>query len=125
MNTTHFRHTRFQVRPIFKKGNKTSPNNYRPVSLTSIVCKIFESFIRNALYDHLVKNNLLSNHQFGFCKGRSCISQLLVTIEKWMSCMDNNVPTDAIYLDFSKAFERFHIRGLFTNSKVMVYVVMF
>ena len=77
----------------------------RPVSLTSIICKLFESFLRDALYDHLVKNNLLSKHQFGFCKGRSCISQLLVVIQEWMSCIDKDVPTDAIYLDFSKAFD--------------------
>ena len=56
-------------------------------------------------FSHLVKNNLLSKHQFGFCKGRSCISQLLVVIQEWMSCIDKDVPTDAIYLDFSKAFD--------------------
>ena len=94
-----------EVKPIFKKGDKTDPGNYRPVSLTSIVCKMFESFLRDVLYDHLVKHSLLSNHQFGFCKGRSCISQLLVVIHKWMSCIDNDVPTDAIYLDLSKAFD--------------------
>ena len=94
-----------EVKPIFKKGDKTSPGNYRPVSLTSIVCKVFESFLRDALYEHLVKNKLLSKHQFGFCKGRSCVSQLLVVIHHWLSCMDRDVPTDAIYLDLSKAFD--------------------
>ena len=94
-----------EVRPIFKKGDKTQPGNYRPVSLTAIVCKLFESFFRDALYEHIVKNKLLSNHQFGFCKGRSCVSQLLVTIHKWMSCLDRNNPVDAVYLDLSKAFD--------------------
>ena len=94
-----------EVRPLFKKGNKTSPGNYCPVSLTAIVCKLFESFVREALYNHLVDNKLLSIHQFGFCKGRSCISQLLVTIHNWISCMDRDIPTDAIYLDLSKAFD--------------------
>merc|ERR1739842_187527 len=56
-----------EVKPIFKKGDKSDPGNYRPVSLTSIVCKVFESFLRDALYEHLVKNKLLSKHQFGFC----------------------------------------------------------
>ena len=69
-----------EVRPIFKKGSKTSPGNYRPVSLTSVCCKIFEKFIRDALYDHLINNNLLCKDQFGFCKGRSCVSQLLLTV---------------------------------------------
>ena len=94
-----------EVKPIYKKGDKTEPGNYRPVSLTSIICKLFETFLRDALYDHLVKHKLLSNHQFGFCKGRSCVSQLLVVIHKWMSCMDKDTPTDAIYLDLSKAFD--------------------
>ena len=94
-----------EVRPIFKKGDKTAPGNYRPVSLTAIICKVFEAFLRDVLYNHLVQNNLLSEHQYGFCKGRSCISQLLVTIHNWISFMDKGVPTDAVYLDLSKAFD--------------------
>ena len=47
-----------EVRPIFKKGDKTSPGNYRPVSLTAITCKLFETFIRDLLYNHLVENEL-------------------------------------------------------------------
>ncbi len=54
-----------EVRPIFKKGCKETPGNYRPVSLTAIVCKIFEGFIRSALFNHLTSNNLLSPHQYG------------------------------------------------------------
>ena len=73
--------------------------------MTSIVCKIFEIFLRNALYNHLVENNLLSNDQFGFCSGRSCVTQLLVTLSSWMESTDNSTPVDAIYLDFSKAFD--------------------
>ena len=69
------------------------------------MCKIFETFVRDALYNHLTNNNLLSEDQFGFCKGRSCDSQLLVTIHDWMIDLDNNIPTDAIYLDLSKAFD--------------------
>ena len=66
-----------EVRPLFKKGSKCKPGNYRPVSLTSIVCKVFESFVRDALNNHIVSNKLLSSEQFGFCKGRSCVTQLL------------------------------------------------
>ena len=94
-----------QVRPIFKKGSKVSAGNYRPVSLTSVVCKVFEGFIRDAMYTHFVTNNLLSDKQFGFCKGRSCITQLLVTLHDWMCDLDNNTPVDVMYLDFKKAFD--------------------
>ena len=103
------------VRPIFKKGNKSSPGNYRPVSLTSILCKVFESFIRDALNNHLVKNNLLSQNQFGFSKGRSCTSQLLVTINEWMSYIDDKIPVDAAYLDFRKAFDSVPHKRLLTK----------
>ena len=94
-----------EIRPIFKKGCKSTPGNYRPVSLTSILCKVFEGFVRDALYNHIVTNNLLSVKQFGFCKGRSCVTQLLTTVNKWMKCIDENRPVDAIYLDFAKAFD--------------------
>ena len=94
-----------EVRPIFKKGDKSTPGNYRPVSLTSVCCKIFESFIKGALYSHLADNKLLSQHQFGFCEGRSCVSQLLGIIDDWLSSKDNNTPVDAVYLDFRKAFD--------------------
>ena len=94
-----------EVKPIFKKGDRSAAGNYRPVSLTSVVCKLFESFIRDALCSHLVTNNLLSPYQFGFCKGRSCVTQLLSTINNWFEFLDDNVPVDAIYLDFQKAFD--------------------
>ena len=94
-----------EVKPIFKKGDKSSPGNYRPVSLTSVVCKIFETFVRDALYEHLTSNDLLSPDQFGFCKGRSCVSQLLVTVNEWFQNIDKGLPVDTIYLDFAKAFD--------------------
>ena len=50
-----------EVRPIFKKGIKTSPGNYRPVSLTPIICKVFEGFIKDSIFKHLIHNNLLSD----------------------------------------------------------------
>ena len=94
-----------EIVPIFKKGKKSDPGNYRPVSLTSVICKVFEGFVRTALYKHLIDNGLLSSKQFGFCKGRSCLTQLLVTIDEWMSSLDKGIPVDAAYLDFKKAFD--------------------
>ena len=65
------------VSPIHKKGRKDNPNNYRPVSLTSVPCKIMESIVRDAVVDHLEKNMLISDHQHGFVRGRSCLTNLL------------------------------------------------
>ena len=60
------------VTPIFKKGKKLDPSNYRPISLTSIVCKTVESLVRHEIMQHLLANELLSRHQHGFMMGRSC-----------------------------------------------------
>ena len=88
------------VSPIFKKGNKMSPNNYRPVSLTSVACKLCESIIRDCILSYMTDNGIFSNCQYGFRPGRSCITQLLV-LDIWSETMDNGFPIDSIYLDFS------------------------
>lgn len=107
-----------EVRPIFKnKGKKTSPGNYRPVSLTAIICKVFEKFIRDAMCRHFTENGLLSDEQYGFCKGRSCSTQLLVTLNDWMSSIDNKIPLDAAYLDFRKAFDSVPHKRLINKLK--------
>ena len=93
------------MRPIYKKGDKSQAGNYRPVSLTSVICKVMETFIKNALNEHLVNNNILSNHQFGFVSGRSTITQLIVTLNEWLFSLDNDTPIDAAYMDFRKAFD--------------------
>ena len=94
-----------EVKPIFKKGDRHAPGNYRPVSLTSVVCKVMEGIIRDTLNSHLIDKNLISNAQYGFTKGRSCTTQLLSTFFDWMTNLDNGIPTDAIYLDLQKAFD--------------------
>ena len=107
-----------EVRPIFKnKGSKSSPGNYRPVSLTAVICKIFEKFVRDALCKHFTDNNLLSEEQYGFCKGRSCTTQLLVTLNDWMHSLDKKLPLDAAYLDFRKAFDSVPHLRLLTKLK--------
>ena len=108
-----------EIRPIYKKkGSKSDPSNYRPVSLTSVVCKVFEKVIKNKLCDHLIDKNLLSPHQFGFIPGRNTSTQLLVTIKEWQKNLDDSIPTDVAYLDFRKAFDAVpHKRLLFKLSK--------
>ena len=93
------------VVPIHKKGTKTDPNNYRPVSLTSSVCKILETIIRDSLPLHLEKNNLYSPAQYGFRSGRSCCTQLLEVVNDWSSAIDSFKPVDVVYLDYRKAFD--------------------
>lgn len=99
------------VKPLFKKGSKKSPSNYRPVSLTSICCKSMERILRDGIMNHLESNNLLSSNQHGFRSGRSCVTQLLEIIEIWSDLLDQGIPYDCIYLDYAKAFDKVpHIR---------------
>ena len=65
------------VIPIHKKGDKTEPGNYRPISLTSIICKLMETIIRSKIENYLYGNNILGDSQHGFRKGRSCLTNLL------------------------------------------------
>ena len=93
------------VTALFKKGSKRSPNNYRPVSLTSICCKLFEKIIRNAIIASIDEQGLFSDDQHGFREGRSCCTQLLEIMEIWTGWWDLGLPWDVIYTDFSKAFD--------------------
>jgi len=94
------------VKALYKKGKRTDCGNYRPVSLTSIICKLCESLIRDHLMLYLERNSLLSPHQHGFRSGHSCCTQLLEIMEDFTSYYDECLPYDCIYLDFSKAFDR-------------------
>ena len=100
------------VVPIFKKGKKNLASNYRPISLTSVICKLLEKFVRNKLLDHLIQNNLICDEQFGFIPGRSCSLQLLDIMEIWTKSIDEKIPVDVIYTDFAKAFDTVSHREL-------------
>jgi len=76
------------VSPIFKKGSRGKASNYRPVSLDSQVSKIYESILRDAIMEHLVKNQLIWESQHGFLRGRSCLSNLLAFLDKVTDCFD-------------------------------------
>lgn len=93
------------VTPIFKKGDKRNPGNYRPVSLTSTIGKVMEQIIRDKIINHMSTNQLYSPHQHGFRKGKSCATQLLEVTEEWSEALDKGKPIDCIYLDYKKAFD--------------------
>lgn len=93
------------VTPLHKKGPKHQVSNYRPISLTSIICKTMEKFIRDALTEHMENNQLFTPHQHGFRKGRSCVTQLIEVLDDWTEKLDHHNAIDAIYLDFQKAFD--------------------
>jgi hypothetical protein len=90
------------VTPIFKKGTKGNPGNYRPVSLTSVPCKILESMIKDSLMSHLLSNNLIKSSQHGFVPGKSCASNLVEFMDKVTKLVDEGSAVDIFYLDFAK-----------------------
>ena len=85
--------TRANMTPVFKKGNKHSPSNYRPVSLTSLVVKILERLIHSRITDFLDQHRKLSSFQHGFRRGHSCQTQLLATVHEWARSLDNRAST--------------------------------
>ena len=93
------------VTPIYKKGPRCLVQNYRPITLTSIIGKILESIISDALLNHFNHHSLLNANQHGFVPKRSCTSQLLMVLEDWTRAIQRNSYSDVIYLDFSKAFD--------------------
>jgi hypothetical protein len=93
------------VTPIFKKGKRCNVTNYRPVSLTCVLCKVLESIIRDNIISHFVSNNLFSNKQFGFIKGRSTVTQLLEILDTWTEWLEDGGQIDVIYTDLEKAFD--------------------
>ena len=94
------------VSPIYKKGNRNQAENYRPVSLTSVICKLFESIMRDTLVHHLEEKLLIGSSQHGFRKGRSCLTNLLAFLDKVTDLVDSGNSIDVVFLDFAKAFDK-------------------
>ena len=92
--------------PVFKKGEKHMASNYRPVSLTSIACKLLEHIVHSSIMNHFDRHQVLCDGQHGFRVKRSCESQLLITIDDIARNMEESEQTDIILLDFAKALDK-------------------
>ena len=79
--------------------------NYRPISLTSNVCKLMEKVIKTQLVSHLERNDILYENQYGFTSRKSCEIQLLASMNEWTKSVEASIPVDIVYLDYSKAFD--------------------
>ena len=95
------------VTAIFKKGDRFKASNYRPVSLTSLCCKLQEHIIVSNTMKHLEHHKILTDCQHGFRARRSCETQLVTLCHELADSLDKNKQTDMVILDFSKAFDRF------------------
>ena len=94
------------VMPVFKKGDKSSAANYRPISLTCILCKVLEHILASNIVKHLDAQGILYDLQHGFREKRSCETQLVMMIEDLARNANGRKQTDVILLDFSKAFDK-------------------
>ena len=94
------------VTPLFKKDPKNKTSSYIPVSLTSQVCKIVESILKDNIINHLEQNGLIRDSQHGFRAGKSCLTNLLHFMEIVAKQMDKGLLVDVAYLDFGKVFDK-------------------
>ena len=110
--------------PLFKKGSRNKSVNYRPVSLTSVICKLLESIIRDHIMDFLIKHKLINSSQHGFLKSKSCLTNLLCFFEEITKWVDEGSPVDIIYLDFQKAFDKVPHQRLILKLKSNGIIIM-
>ena len=107
-----------KVSPIYKSGNKKERGNYRPISVLSIIAKIFEKLVYSQLNKFLTENSILSPCQSGFRKGHSTTTALLENTDSWLLNMDSGLLNGVLFLDLCKAFETVNheilIKKLFT-----------
>ena len=96
------------VNPIYKadKKDRSNPENYRPISLTCITCKILEHIVHSNIMHRLETNEVLYETQHGFRKRRNCETQLVTTINDVSRDLNQGLQLDTILLDFSKAFDK-------------------
>ena len=94
------------VTPIHKGGTKQKPEQYRPVSLTSHIMKVFERVIKKSLMSHLIENQKFNKGQHGFVPGRSTQTQLLAHYNDIYEALMEGKRVDTVFLDFAKAFDK-------------------
>ena len=94
------------ITPVFKKGECSDPANYRPVSLTSVPCKLLEHIVSKHIMNHMESNHILSDSQHGFRAKRSCETQLLNFTQELFRGMADGDQFHVNIMDFSKAFDK-------------------
>ena len=94
-----------KITPIYKKGDKSDPCNYRPISILPTLSKIFEKHLASQIKSYVSEFDLLQKEQSGFREHHSCMTALTKMTETWLSEMDSGNLTGTVLLDFSKAFD--------------------
>lgn len=102
-----------QITPIFKnKGSAQEAANYRPISLTSALCKLIEKILFKHLHNYMIDNNIIYKYQSGFQPGDSTVNQLVEIYNTIISSLDKGIDIRFIFCDISKAFDKVWHNGL-------------
>ena len=94
------------VLPLFKQGDSSKLNNYRPVSVLSCTSKILERIVFKTVFNYLRDNNILTSHQSGFQPGDSTVNQLAYLYHVFEQALDHKKSVQVVFCDISKAFDR-------------------
>ena len=112
--------------PVFMNiGERSFAKNYHPVSLFSVVRKVFEKLVNNKIVDHLEKCGLFSDFQYGFRSSRSTADLLTVVSDRIARTFNRSGATRAVALDISKAFDRVCILVFFTSLSLKEFQVRY
>nr|XP_047138068.1 uncharacterized protein LOC124814411 [Hydra vulgaris] len=106
------------ITPIYKKDQKTNPENY-PISITSVLCKMMEQLVRDAMLKHLLLKNLLEENLYSFTSGKSCLTNLLESFDLITQALESRDDVVVVLLDFAKAFDK--VSHLLLLKKVRAY----
>ena len=124
--------TSANVVPVYEKGDRRVAEDYRPISLTSIVVKVMERIICKQLTAALEQSARLSNTQFGFRANRSTVSLLLSAVHDWSLCLELRNSVHCVFLDFAKAFDSvahehllIKLQGIGINGELLHWIRSF
>ena len=104
-----------KIIPLHKKGDRSIPNNYRPISILSCLSKILERIIQKQLIHHLNVNNILTIEQSGFRPKHSTSTALIKVTDEWLKAMDKGMYTGAVFVDLQKAFDLVNVKCLLNS----------
>jgi len=103
--------------PVFKKGKKEDPGNYRPVSLTSIPGKMMEQLILEVIIKQVEEKKVIRSSQHGFTKGKSCLTNLIAFYYGMTGWVHEGRAVEVVYINFSKAFDTVSHKILLGNLR--------
>jgi hypothetical protein len=105
------------ITPLFKKDLRHAKQNYRPISLTAIIGKVMENLVKSPMVNYLSRYDLISKNQHGFVRKKSCMTNLLETLDIITEVVNRGFSIDLIFLDFAKAFDMVSHAGLLVKLK--------